>query len=114
MSTDTAFARLGVPAPLSSALKAMRFTEPFEIQSLTIPDALAGEDILGRAPTGSGKTLSFGLPLLARISQANAGRPTGLILAPTRELAEQIRRELDPLAQSVWTRPLLKALAPGG
>ena len=101
MSTDTAFARLGVPAPLSSALKAMRFTEPFEIQSLTIPDALAGEDILGRAPTGSGKTLSFGLPLLARISQANAGRPTGLILAPTRELAEQIRRELDPLAQSV-------------
>ncbi len=101
MSTETAFARLGVPEPLSAALKAMRFTEPFEIQALTIPDALAGHDILGRAPTGSGKTLSFGVPVLARISTAAAGRPTGLILAPTRELAEQIRRELDPLAKSV-------------
>ena len=101
MSTETAFSRLGVPEPLSAALKAMRFTEPFEIQALTIPDALAGHDILGRAPTGSGKTLSFGVPVLARISTAAAGRPTGLILAPTRELAEQIRRELDPLAKSV-------------
>ena len=101
MSTDTAFARLGVPPELSSALKAMRFTEPFEIQALTVPDALAGRDILGRAPTGSGKTLAFGLPLLARLSRARPGHPTGLILAPTRELAEQIRRELEPLATSV-------------
>ena len=101
MSTETAFATLGVPPALDSALRAMRYTEPFEIQALTIPDALAGRDILGRAPTGSGKTLSFGLPLLARVGRAKPGHPTGLILAPTRELAEQIRRELDPLARSV-------------
>lgn len=78
-----------------------RIVEPFEIQTLTIPDALLGHDILGRAPTGSGKTLAFGLPALARLAPAEKKRPKGLILSPTRELAEQIARELEPLAYAV-------------
>jgi len=116
------FASLGVPESLVVALDAMQFHAPFEIQALTIPDALDGRDILGRAPTGSGKTLAFGLPLLAGIRRGRPGRmtpppdprrpdrptkrgrpalPTGLVLCPTRELAEQIRRELEPLAAAV-------------
>jgi superfamily II DNA/RNA helicase len=95
----TTFAELGVPPRLVTALAARSVHEPFEVQALTIPDALAGLDVCGRAPTGSGKTLAFGLPLLARITRAQKRRPTALILAPTRELAEQITRELAPLAK---------------
>ncbi len=122
MSPEPTFASLGVPKPLVLALESLRFRQPFEIQTLTIPDALAGRDILGRAPTGSGKTLAFGLPLLADLRRGRPGRmspppdprrpnrptkpgrpaqPTGLVLCPTRELAEQIRRELEPLADAV-------------
>ena len=75
-------------------------TEPFPVQEATIPDVLAGHDVSGKAPTGSGKTLAFGLPLLARVDQAVALRPRALILAPTRELAEQIKKELAPLAKA--------------
>lgn len=94
----TTFAQLGLPYPLVHTLSGAGVTEPFPIQAAVIPDALAGRDISGRAPTGSGKTLAFGLPLLVRVSRAKPGRPRALILAPTRELAEQISAELAPLA----------------
>jgi len=94
----TTFADLGVPPRLVAALAARGIEQPFEVQALTIPDAIAGRDVCGRAPTGAGKTIAFGVPLLARIDRAEKRRPTSLILAPTRELAEQISRELGPLA----------------
>lgn len=93
------FADLGVPTDLVERLDRNGITEPFDIQTATIPDALAGKDVLGRAPTGSGKTLAFGIPMVATLESGKARRPRGLILSPTRELAEQIRRELAPLAQ---------------
>jgi superfamily II DNA/RNA helicase len=95
----SSFADLGVPADLVERLERNGIVEPFDIQRTTIPDALAGRDVLGRAPTGSGKTLAFGIPMLMRLESAKPRRPRGLILSPTRELAEQIRRELAPLAQ---------------
>ncbi len=96
----SSFIELGVPAPLAAVLDRRGIVEPFPIQAAAIPDALAGRDILGRAPTGSGKTLAFGLPLIARLGRAEPRRPLALILAPTRELAEQIARELAPLAKA--------------
>jgi superfamily II DNA/RNA helicase len=98
---SNSFAHLGLPAALVDALAASGISEPFPVQAAAIPDALAGRDVSGRAPTGSGKTLAFGLPLLANVDRAKRHRPTGLILAPTRELAEQIKKELAPLARSV-------------
>ena len=95
------FGLLGVPQALLEVLTASGLRSPFEVQRATIPDALGGRDVLGRAPTGSGKTLAFGLPLLASLTRARPRRPTGLVLTPTRELAEQIRRELDPYAKAV-------------
>jgi len=92
------FADLGVPDDVVETLDAAGITAPFEIQAATIPDALDGRDVLGRAPTGSGKTLAFGIPMVVRLKNARPHKPTGLILSPTRELAEQIRRELEPLA----------------
>ncbi len=100
----TSFAHLGLPDPLVRALAERGIDEPFEVQAATIPDALAGRDVSGRAPTGSGKTLAFGLPVLARVSPAVRRRPSALILAPTRELAEQITRELRALSASVGRR----------
>ena len=96
----TSFASLGVPEGLTSLLDELGFTTPFEIQTATIPDAIAGRDISARAPTGSGKTLAFGLPLLMRVKDAKPRHPRGLVLAPTRELADQIQRELDPIARA--------------
>ena len=96
----TTFAQLGVPDLLVRALAKQGIAEPFPIQEATIPDALAGRDVSGEAPTGSGKTLAFGLPLLARVDAAHQRRPKALILAPTRELAEQIKQELTPLARA--------------
>ncbi len=93
------FADLGVPARLIAVLNKHSITEPFPIQEATIPDLLSGRDVLGRAPTGSGKTLAFGLPLITRVGKATSRRPRALILAPTRELAEQIARELAPYAK---------------
>src|SRR5688572_31802924 len=101
MSTATArFADLGVPSDLCAHLEAAAITEPFPIQAAVIPDALAGRDVTGRAPTGSGKTLAFGIPLVANLEPAQRKRPTALVLAPTRELAEQIAAELRPLARA--------------
>ena len=80
------------------SLKEDGITEPFEVQIAAMPPAMEGKDICCRAPTGSGKTLAFGLPLIERTPKADRNRPTALILTPTRELAEQIRNVLDPLA----------------
>ncbi|WP_045075726.1 DEAD/DEAH box helicase [Psychromicrobium lacuslunae] len=101
------FASLGVPKSLVSVLDAQGISTPFPIQSKTLPDSLGGRDVLGRGRTGSGKTLAFGLPLVARLAEAEAayrrkpGRPLGLILAPTRELATQINATVEPLAQAL-------------
>jgi superfamily II DNA/RNA helicase len=90
----TGFRALGVPADLCAALAADDITEPFEIQTACVPDALAGKDLCGRAATGSGKTLAFGIPMLTRVSQAKPFHPTGIVLVPTRELAKQVRFDL--------------------
>jgi superfamily II DNA/RNA helicase len=92
------FTDLGVSADITSRLAERGITEPFPIQEGTIPVALTGRDVCGRAPTGSGKTLAFGIPLVTRVGRARPGWPRALVLAPTRELAAQIERELTPLA----------------
>ncbi|WP_280446746.1 DEAD/DEAH box helicase [Nocardia brasiliensis] len=102
-SADISFAALGVSAPLVKALTRAGITEPFPIQTDTLPDSLAGRDVLGRGRTGSGKTLAFAIPMVNRLGGGLAGRrapsrPTGLVLAPTRELATQIAAALAPLA----------------
>ncbi len=94
------FAHLGLPDPLVRVLAKRDIVEPFPVQAATIPDALSGRDVSGKAPTGSGKTLAFGLPLLTLVDRASRHRPRALILAPTRELAEQIKQELAPLANA--------------
>ncbi|GAA4049863.1 DEAD/DEAH box helicase [Agromyces indicus] len=102
--TDLTFGALGVPAPLVAALAADGKTTPFPIQADTLPDTLAGRDVLGRGKTGSGKTIAFALPMVARLGTSLAGgkrrpgRPLGLVLAPTRELATQITQTFEPLA----------------
>jgi superfamily II DNA/RNA helicase len=101
---STTFQDFALPEQLIAALAARDLTRPFPIQSSAIPPALAGKDIQGSAPTGSGKTLAFGLPLLARVDKAMRKQPRGLVLVPTRELAEQIRRVLAPLAVKVDRR----------
>ena len=104
------FADLGVPTTLTTALAARGITTPRPIQARTLPDALAGRDVLGRAETGSGKTLAFGLPLLIRTATASGKRrarqPRGLVLVPTRELAGQVHDELLPLAAVLGLRLL--------
>ena len=96
--TTTQFADLGIDQDLVDVLAERGITTPFQIQSLAIPDGIAGRDVCGRAKTGSGKTLAFGIPMIQRIPKAKPGRPTGLALVPTRELAVQVCRELEPLA----------------
>ncbi len=103
---STSFDSLGLPAPLVRALADRNITEPFPIQTAAIPHGLDGEDISGKAPTGSGKTLAFGAPLLSRVAKARHNQPHALILAPTRELAEQIKVELAPLARAMDRRIL--------
>lgn len=97
------FAQLGLPAAIVSALARRGIDAPFAIQARTLPDALAGRDVLGRAQTGSGKTLGFGLPMLVRLANSKRGStaPRGLVLVPTRELAQQVTDSLAPLAQAV-------------
>jgi len=97
------FRDLGIPAALDNALSAQGILNPFPIQVATVPDAIAGHDILGRGQTGSGKTLAFSLALLSNIAdkKANPHKPLALILTPTRELAQQIDEVLLPLARSV-------------
>ncbi len=95
------FEDLGLPPKIVRALARNGVSTPFPIQAAVIPDALAGRDVAGRAPTGSGKTLGFGLPLVAGLRDAASMRPVALVLAPTRELAEQIMGELVPYAKAV-------------
>ena len=83
------FSALGVSAVVEHALAQLDIVEPFRIQSLVLPDAIAGRDVLAKAPTGSGKTLAFGIPLVERISRDGA-TPEALVLVPTRELALQV------------------------
>ncbi len=93
------FASLGVSADLVAALTEQGITEPFAVQALTIPDALAGRDVCGKAKTGSGKTLAFGIPILERAGAGGPSRPRGLALVPTRELAVQVAEVLEPLGK---------------
>ena len=93
------FADLGIDQDLVEVLSERGITTPFDIQSLTIPDGLAGRDVCGKAKTGSGKTLAFGIPLIQRLPRGTPKRPTGLVLVPTRELAVQVCKELEPLAE---------------
>ncbi|WP_320067413.1 DEAD/DEAH box helicase [Micromonospora sp. RTGN7] len=101
---DIDFGTLGLPQALVQALTRQGITTPFPIQQATVPDALAGRDVLGRGQTGSGKTLAFGLPLIARLATRNRARPLhprALVLVPTRELAMQVNDALVPLGKAV-------------
>ncbi len=100
-SADVTFAELGLPTAMVDALESRGMAAPFAIQAAVIPDALDGRDIAGRAPTGSGKTLGFGLPIVAGLTKAKPKRPVALVLAPTRELAEQIMAELTPFTKAM-------------
>jgi superfamily II DNA/RNA helicase len=128
LPTDTTFDALGVPAPLVEVLAGSGITAPFPIQVATLPDSLAGRDVLGRGRTGSGKTLAFSLPLVARLaasdSRRTARRPRALVLVPTRELANQVFAVVEPLARAlgmsattifggVGQNPQVQALAAG-
>ena len=106
LSNDRTFADLGVRRPIVDALAKRGITDPFPIQIATLPDTLAGRDVLGRGKTGSGKTLAFSIPLVSRLSEGNRrrSRPSGLVLAPTRELASQITAALEPLAVACGLR----------
>src|SRR4029450_12329035 len=88
----------GAPGDPAPPLARDGIEHPFPIQALTVPDALAGRDLCGKAKTGSGKTLAFGLPLVERVTKAQPRHPTGLVLVPTRELANQVYMVLGPLA----------------
>ena len=105
-ATAASFAELGLPSTIVDALHRADMTHPFAIQAAVLPDALAGRDVAGRAPTGSGKTLGFGLPVVAGLIDAKPKRPVALVLAPTRELAEQIMAELEPFTRAVGHRAL--------
>ncbi|MFC8283346.1 DEAD/DEAH box helicase [Streptomyces cyaneofuscatus] len=101
-----AFADLDMPAALLKTLAAQGVTEPFPIQGATLPNSLAGRDILGRGRTGSGKTLAFGLALLARTAgrRSEPRAPLAMVLVPTRELAQQVTDALTPYATAVNLR----------
>jgi superfamily II DNA/RNA helicase len=108
-ATNKTFADLGVSSELVAVLSAQGITTAFPIQAMTIADALAGRDVCGKAKTGSGKTLGFGLPMLQRLAaEATNGvgdgkiaRPRGLVLLPTRELAVQVYEVLKPLGAAL-------------
>ena len=105
---ELTFASLGVPSELTEIMARDGIRQPFPIQTATLPDSLAGRDVLGRGKTGSGKTLAFVLPVLTRLSnstsQRRPGHPRALILAPTRELVSQIHEAIKPLAAPLGLR----------
>ena len=104
------FAALGVPAPVVASLEAGGITTPFPIQTATLPDSLAGRDVLGRGRTGSGKTIAFAIPTVAALARSSrtrrAGATRALVLVPTRELANQVRETIEPLAASLKLRTM--------
>jgi superfamily II DNA/RNA helicase len=97
-----------VPAPIVAALAARGITRPFPIQAATLPDSLAGRDVLGRGRTGSGKTVAFAVPVVAALASRRRprtmGRPRALVLVPTRELAVQVAETIEPLAAALGQR----------
>ncbi len=110
-STNKTFAELGIASELVAALDEQGITQAFPIQAMTIADALAGRDVCGKAKTGSGKTLGFGLPMLQRVSASESAArpdgpacPRGLVLLPTRELAVQVHEVLEPLGAALGLR----------
>ena len=110
-STVPTFADLGLPQAVVSVLSANGIESPFPIQAATLPDSLAGRDVLGRGRTGSGKTYAFLLPMVTRLTASQTkrapGRPRALILAPTRELVAQIQASLAPLAEAMNLRSVV-------
>jgi superfamily II DNA/RNA helicase len=96
---STTFAALGVSDDIVRALDARGIAAPFAVQALTIPDAMAGRDVCGKAKTGSGKTLAFGIPIVERVGKAEANAPRALVLVPTRELAVQVASEMETLGR---------------
>ena len=112
VTEDNGFAAMGLPEALVTRLARDGITTPFPIQTATIPDALAGKDVLGRGQTGSGKTLAFGLPTLTRLAdgrKAAPRRPRALVMVPTRELAMQVSDALEPLVHVLGLRHKLVA-----
>jgi superfamily II DNA/RNA helicase len=107
---DQNFRALGVSADVAGALEQRGIVTPFPIQARVLPDALAGLDVLAKAPTGSGKTFAFGLPIVERTTPAD-GTPSVLVLVPTRELAGQVAGELDLIGR---TKGLRAAAVYGG
>jgi superfamily II DNA/RNA helicase len=109
------FDELGLSSKLSAELGREGIIKPFPIQAATLPDALAGRDVLGRAQTGSGKTLAFGLALLSRLDggQARPKYPRAIVLVPTRELAMQVSDSLTPLAKALglWCRTVVGGMS---
>ena len=101
--SNQSFRELGVSAPVVAALAARSIHHPFSIQELVLPDALEGLDVLVRSPTGSGKTLAFALPIVERTTPAD-GRPSALVLVPTRELAAQVTEAFEALAAAKGLR----------
>ena len=99
MGNSDSWVDLGVDQEIADALLEREISSPFPVQSLTIPDALSGLDVCGKAKTGSGKTLAFGIPMIQNLKKAQT-KLRGLILVPTRELATQVREELEPLSNS--------------
>ncbi len=95
----SAFSNLGVSDAIVDVLRARAITEPFPVQVMTIPDALKGRDVCGKAQTGSGKTLAFGIPMIERVGPSRPQHPRALVLVPTRELCSQVFDELRPLAE---------------
>ena len=127
-TTTPGFTELGVPELLTKALHGLGITSPFPIQAATLPDALAGRDVLGRGRTGSGKTIAFSLPMVSDLmsdaKRARSTRPRALVLLPTRELATQVHAVVAPLCEAagltsttvfggVGQGPQVKALARG-
>ncbi|MEE3140778.1 MAG: DEAD/DEAH box helicase [Actinomycetota bacterium] len=102
----TTFAQLGVPQDLIDTLAKQGIESPFARQKLAIGDAMAGRDVCGKAKTGSGKTLAFSLPAIAHTERHQQGKPTTLVLTPTRELANQIAGVVEPLAKARQLRPI--------
>ena len=112
VTADNGFAALNLPGVLVERLARDGITDPFPIQVATIPDVLAGRDVLGRARTGSGKTLAFGLPMIATLSESGTAlsrRPRALVLVPTRELAMQVSDALEPFVHVSGLRHRLVA-----
>src|SRR4051794_1526224 len=100
------FRDLGVDTAIADALEADNIVTPFAIQTLALPLGLAGEDVIGQARTGTGKTLAFGIPLLQRLALPGSGKPGALVVVPTRELCVQVTNDLTKAGRLLRARVL--------